>query len=266
MSHKVLFSLVVCLILFTSCRDADDDPVMIDPEAEEVSGIDYIVSLSQSLEGPNTFQVFIQNSETVECIDNVVPTWSSDTGGTVLEISTEALPTCDHDLGFIAKELDISDLEEGFSFRLKIEDTENEVSVEMNDASFAMKFRTTDRLTVANSTILRIPENIAWGYTNLSAAESRDIEQDFNRLENITDDEAAAAQLAEGYYGHFTVGDLASVSTVNDVDDFGQSMVLWLNGDNSWSNLESMLIGLRETRPTLQYFFQNAEGEILEAL
>ena len=266
MSHKVRFSLVVSLILFSSCRDLDDNTVIVDPQAMEVSGMDYIVSLSQKLEGPNTFQVFIQNSEAVECIDSVIPTWSSDTEGSILELSTTALPDCDHDLSFINQELDISDLEEGFQFRVKVEDIENEVAVEMTDASFGMKFRTTDRLTIEHTSILRIPENIAWGFTNLTADESRDVEQDFNRLEGITQDQATAAQLDEGYYGHFTIGDLASVTGINQVTDSGQSMILWLNGDDSWNTLETMLTGLRDTHPNLQYFFQNAEGEILEAL
>jgi len=263
---RILFYLLLSTLFISSCGDTMDmdDPTMT--LATPVSGVDYKVILSQNLVGENSFQVFVENTEAVNCIETLDADWSTMANGLQLELVSTELVDCGHDTVFITREIDISSLEDTETFTVKVEEAENEASVEKTPTAFGIKFRTSDRLVIEESSILLIPENIAWGYANLTTAQTRDIAAEFNQMTGFPDAINFATEMTEGYYGYFSIGDLGSVTNINGEDNFGQSMILELQDEEAWAQLKNLLEGLKTNTPNLKYHFQNAEGEILEEL
>jgi len=194
MDIKHIFFLTF-LVAAIGCSDSTDLPIVMDDmEEEQMDSMDPIdvntrLSLSQNLVvGENTIQLIIENDEPIDCLESITANLTDDSDGKHLEISYQTNPGCTVVNEFESVTLDL-DFQAGETlFDLSIEGVRNEAKVSQDEEKFEIKFSTTDKLVIDKLTIYRIPDHIAWGYSNLSASECRDIRVSFQQTLGIPDD------------------------------------------------------------------------------
>lgn len=263
-----LIILVLASIFIVSCSESTDPFMEMEEEQSSVDPIDVITRLSieQTLEGPNTFQLVISNEEPIDCLEELIANLSEGADSKILEIDYVNDPGCSNGMEYLTKtivpELDVA----GSSLEISIEGIINKAKMSLDEDRFQIKFETMDKLVIDRLIMDRIPEDIAWGYANLSNTECRDIRASYHQLVGIPEDLILAKDFPEGnYYGYFEIGDLNSVVGMDGQENSGQAMILDLAKDNSWQLLSDLLLGMKQSCPNLEYYFQNAEGEIIQS-
>lgn len=269
--RQSIFSFLALILLFTACSDSTELPIVeepkdTDPMSENSQPIDVFSRLyiQQNLDGANSFELVIENTEAIECLEDIRADWKDGADGLELIVDYVNDPGCTQgeELGSLAISLAI--IESEIEVDLTIEDQTNTLKVNKTEEAIEFKFRTMDKISMAQTKMNRIPEELAWGYANLTNTECRDIQASYNQLMGIPADQITEHSFEEGEYGYFTIGDLnVVIGMENQTDDYGQSMLLDLSRDGSWRMLEELLSGMVTGCPDLKYFFQNAEGEIL---
>lgn len=255
-------------LFVVSCSDTIEPPVDMEEEELAADPIDVItrLTLDQKLEGPNTFQLLITNEEPIDCLEEIKTNWTGGTDSKLLEIDYVNNPGCSEGMEYLTyafiPQLDVTET----NIDVSIEGIVNNGKLSQGDNRFQLKLQTTDKLIIDRLYIDKIPENIAWGYANLTSDQCRDIRVSYNQLQGIPEDLIMATDFPEGnHYGYFEIGDLNSVIGMEGQENSGQSMILDLTKDNSWQVLTDMLRGMKQSCPTLEYYFQNAEGEITQS-
>lgn len=262
---KNLCLLLVLLIGLFGCGGEED---LLPPTSPEIQEADVTLALWQTLPvEENNLQLLVTNTDPIDCINsNMVFDLSSTTTVIDLEImGFQAPPACQVGDGFVTTTLDLSTVAERF-INLTNRGVLNEGKLGITDRAMNLSFLSQDNFLIEESTLQRIPENLVWGYIDLTVDQSVDInmilQQEFPDLfidANVTD-------MAPGYYGHFRFDmnpdiDRYVPTEIDGVTDFGQTMLFRLAPDR-WSDFSNFIVEA-SSRFGFSYNIFNAQGEVI---
>ncbi len=253
MRFPILLALLV--LLSTSCQKELNEPVIINSIEEE-----FVIKPWQKLDPLNSdYEIIVQSVQEQNCENSILDLlYSIEENNIVIQIngiSTDG--PCIEGSSIPQVEIPLDIPPGSYTLQINVGSTiQNTGTLELGEEMLSISLPEDSGLTVDQGDIYNIPGGICWGYLDEKIAGAADLEMAANliflEINPIT-------TLYEGNYGHFTIGDLNSI-TIPDSPEDVIGMLLDLRKPNAWNRLKEILAEYETKYPDIKYEFTRWNG------
>ncbi len=262
------FTRIACVLLLLpilgGCDLADVGDAIIVPDVED----EFYVDIWEDLSTDNGGRALILKIESIHpenCLNYSIDYRFDRTGNrlTVSLVDLREPADCEPGEAPVTADVNIGSLPSGnYAMNIDFRNTvENSGQLLVSPERYFLTMKTQNGIVLLREELLRVPENMIWGYVALQGAEAAAAAAFLEDLQAISDQPTG---MREGYYGYFTIHSADSEVFVQDQPMDGSARTFLLEYTGTQNNLKGLLADYRlQYGDQLPIRLMNAKGEVL---